>query len=215
MNPNECHQSVLLKKRLENYNFIEAARSGVSFIEAMEISKQFDSLIPKYHLIYVSSHDFYESVTNILPAADITQLNIEKSKIIYGQMKSPGLKNILYNWKLLYYFYNKFPLNFSKSDEKQEKTEKEKTKDEFNYQNEIQNLIAYTKLNYNIKNKILVFHPNSEIEIIKICENAGFQVVVLNSDNDKSWTFEHDRHWTCYGHNQVALQVSNFIKNNQ
>ena len=43
MNPNECHQSKLLKKGLNNHNFIEAARSGVSFIEAMEISKQFDS----------------------------------------------------------------------------------------------------------------------------------------------------------------------------
>ena len=108
MNPIECHQSLLLKKRLENYNFIEAGRSGVSFIEAMEISKQFDALHPKYHLVYVNSLDFYESVTSILPAADITQ---------------------------------------------------------------------------------------------------------LNSDDHESWTFEHDNHWTCYGHNQVAIQVSSFIKN--
>jgi len=213
MNPNECHQSVLLKKRLDNYNFIEAGRSGVSFIEAMEISKQFDSLNPIYNLIYVNSNDFSESVTNISPAADITQLNTEKNKIIYGQMKSPGLKKILYNWKLLYYFYNKFFLNFSKSVAKPEKIEKVDTKYEFKYQKEIQNLIDYTKLNYNIKNKILVFHPNSELEIIEICKNAGFKVIVLNSDNHESWTFEHDNHWTCYGHNQVAIQVSSFIKN--
>lgn len=211
MNPSACHQSVLLKKRLDNYNFIEAARSGVSFIEAMEVSKQFDSLNPKYNLIYVSGGDFYESVSSILPAVDITQLNVEKSKIIYGQMKSPGLKKILYNWKLLYYFYNKFPLNFSKSVAKSVKIEKEENKNEFKFQKEIQSLVNYTKLNYNIKNKILVFHPNSESEIIEICKNAGFKVIVLNSDNDQSWTFEHDKHWTCYGHSQVARQIQKFF----
>tara|TARA_R110002111_G_scaffold256247_3_gene323293 strand:+ start:388 stop:1299 length:912 start_codon:yes stop_codon:yes gene_type:complete len=213
MNPNECHQSFLLKKHLKNYNFIEAGRSGVSFIEAMEISKQFDSLNPIFNLIYVKSDDFYESVFNIQPATDITQLNLEKSKIIHGQMKAPGLKKILYNWKLLYYFYNRFPLNFSKSIAKVEKLE---TKNAFKYQKEIQSLIAYTKLNYNIKNKILVFHPNSELEIIEICKNAGFKVIVLNSDNnDKIWSFEYDSHWTCYGHAQAANQVALFLKSLQ
>ena len=137
------------------------------------------------------------------------------SKIVYGQMKSPGLKKVLYNWKLLYYFYNKFPLNFSRSAAEQKKTEKKLIENEFIYKKEIQSLVDYTKLNYNINNKILVFHPNSELEIIEICKNAGFKVVILNSDNDESWTFEHDSHWTCYGHNQVATQVSNFLKSNQ
>ena len=210
MNPNECHQSVYLKKRLDNFNFIEAARSGVSFIEAMEISKQFDSLNPKYNLIYVNDSDFYESVSSIQPAADITQLNVEIGEIVFGKMKSPGLKKVLYNWKLLYYFYNKFPLNFSKS---VDETEKEIKEDDFKYRKEIQSLIDYTELNYNISNKILVFHPNSDSEIIEMCKNSGFKVIILNSENDKSWTFEHDRHWTCYGHEQVAYQVSSFIKN--
>jgi hypothetical protein len=208
MNPNECHQSILLKKRLDNYNFIEAGRSGVSFIEAMEISKQFDSLHPTYNLVFVNNNDFYESVTSILPAADITQLDIENSKIIYGRMKSPVLKKVLYNWKLLYYFYNKYPFNFSKD---QNKTEKEIAKDEFKFKNEIQSLINYSQQNYNIKNKILVFHPNSKLEIIEICKNAGFKVIILNSDNDESWTFEHDSHWTCYGHSQVANQIQKFF----
>lgn len=212
MNPDICHQSVLLEERLSNFNFIEAARSGVSFIEAMEISKQLDTLQPKYNLIYVSSHDFFESVTTILPSADITQLNVEKNEIVYGQMKSPGLKKILYNWKLLYYFYNRFPLNFSKNVAKPEIIEKEEG---FKFQKEIQNLLTFVKLNYTIGNKILVFHPNSEMEIIEMCKKAGFKVIILNSDNDESWTFEHDRHWTCYGHNQVATQVAYFLKNIQ
>ncbi|WP_396601121.1 hypothetical protein [Algibacter sp. R77976] len=213
MNPSECHQSVLLKKRLDKFNFIEAARSGVSFIEAMEISKQLDSLSPIYNLVYVNSKDFYESVANIQPAVDIMQLDIEKKEIIYGQMKSPGLKKVLYNWKLLYYFYNKFPLNLSKIVDRPEKTVHEEAIDDFKYKNEIQSLLDYTKLNYNIKNKILVFHPNSELEIIEICKNSGFKVIVLNSDNDESWTFEHDNHWTCYGHERVAYEIVDYFLN--
>lgn len=214
MNPNTCHQSVLLKKQLDAYNFMEAARSGVSFIEAMEITKQFDTLQPKLDLIYTSSHDFYESVTSILPSTDITQLNIEKNAIVYGKMNAPGLKKILYNWKLLYYFYNRYPKIFTKfwikpSAEKKQVAQKKQTG--FKFQKEIQSLIRYTKLNYNIENKVLIFHPDSEQVIIDMCVEAGFHVVSLNSDNDASWIFDHDRHWTCYGHAQVAKQVAAFI----
>ncbi|WP_298499317.1 hypothetical protein [uncultured Algibacter sp.] len=214
MNPNECHQSFLLKERLKNYNFIEAGRSGVSFIEAMEISKQFDSLNPKTELIYVNNNDFYESISSISPAADITQLNVEKEKIVFGQMKSPGLKKILYSWKLLYYFYNRFPLNFSRENKKNKSIEKTKDIGSFNYKNEIISLLEYINKNYNIKNKIIVFHPKSELEIINLCKEAGFKFIVLNSDNDKSWSFEHDSHWTCYGHNQAAEQIANYLKEN-
>jgi hypothetical protein len=213
MNPNDCHQAVLLKKQLPNYNFLEASRSGVSFIEALEISKQLDSLKPIYNLIYVSSADFYESVSSILPSEDITQLNIEKGEVVYGKMKSPGLKKILYNWKLLYYFYNRFPLNSVNSQAKSQK--EEKTGDEFIYKNELKSLMAYIKQHYNINNKILVFHPDTENIIIEICKNSGFKVIVLNSDNDESWTFDNDIHWTCYGHSRVAIQIQKFLNQMQ
>lgn len=213
MNPNECHQSVLLKKKLDNYNFIEAGRSGVSFIEAMEISKQFDSLNPIYNLVYVNNNDFYESVSNIRTLADITQLNVETHEIIYGKMKSPGLKKILYNWKLLYYFYNNYPLNFSKSKNKIDIKKKKRDKIDFKYINEIKNLLEFVKQHYNLANKILVFHPKSKQEIINLCKQIGFNVIVLSvNEDDKSWSFEHDSHWTCYGHNQVANQVTTFLK---
>jgi hypothetical protein len=214
MNPNDCHQAVLLKKQFPNYNFLEAGRSGVSLIEAMEISKQLDTLRPVYHLIYVNNNDFTESITNIQRLPDITQLNIKKGEIIYGKMKSPGIKKILYNWKLLYYFYNRFPLNLSTPLDKLKKKE-DKPEDKFinSNNNEIQRLMVYIKQHYNTDNKILVFHPGTENTIIEICENAGFKVIKLNSENDKTWSFEHDSHWTCYGHNQVAIQVSNYIKN--
>jgi len=213
MNPNECHQSIFLKKNLKSYNFLEASRSGVSFIEAMEISKQMDSLSPDYILIYVNNIDFYESVENIKPLLDITQVNLDTQKFIYGKMRSPGLKNILYNWKLLYYFYNRFPLN---TEPKQIKKEGKvnRSLDSIVTKKYVFDLISYTKNNYSIKDKILVFHPNSSQDIINQSKASGFKVISLDSRDDQQWTFDYDPHWTCYGHKKAAEQVSDYLSKN-
>lgn len=208
MNPNECHQGPLLKKRMSDYNFMEAGRSGVSFIEAMEISKHLDTLQPVQTLIYVNDNDFYESISEIKKMRDITQLNLEKNQIIYGEMKSPGLKKVLYNWKLLYYFYNRYPINFSK-----EKKENEIKEPEFDkalkFKNEILELFKFIKNNYETSNKTLIFHPKTNDYFIKLAKEHGFRTIVLDSSKDnKSWTFDYDSHWTCYGHEQVANQVT-------
>lgn len=212
MNPNECHQSVLLKENMKNYNFMEAARSGVSLIEAMEISKQTDTLNPKHTLIYVNNNDFLESIVKVKSLSDITQVNLTENKIVYGKMKASGAKKILYTWKLLFYFYNRFSLNsFSKKDIKKgiDTTHKKDIKRKIEYDDKVHQLLYYIKSNYSISNKTLVFHPNSDEFIIKICKNTGFNVISLDSSNDiKDWTFGHDNHWTCYGHKKVADQVS-------
>ena len=209
MNPNECHQSKLLKERSNKYNFIEAARSGVSFIEAMEISKQLDSLNPKMQLIYVSDKDFRESVSSIKLLKDITQFNIESNKVVYGEMKASGAKKILYNWKLLYYFYSNFLVDFSFK-----KVSNKKEKPSININSNIKDysyLLNYVKANYSINDKVLVFHPNSKSEVIDACEKVGFNILILDSTKDRSWSFDHDSHWTCYGHGRVADQVSVFL----
>ncbi len=207
MNPNECHQSVFLKKRLAKYNFIEAGRSGVSFIESMEITKQFSKYKPLENLIYVKDNDFYQSLVEVAPADDITQLSLESDKILYGKMKSPGLKKILYNWKFAYFLYNKKYLL-----ENLKKTKKVTFKDKMAKNLELNNskvfeLLDYVNLNYDISNITLVFHPNSNNAIIEKCINSGFEVILLNSENDKSWSFENDQHWTCYGHEKAAEQI--------
>lgn len=86
MNPNECHQSVLLKNKMQKYNFFEAGRSGVSFIEAMEIAKQLDTLSPIQNFIYVSDNDFKESIYEVKPQSNITQLSTKKGTILFGKM---------------------------------------------------------------------------------------------------------------------------------
>lgn len=212
MNPNECHQAAFLKKRMTNYNFMELGRSGVSLIEAMEISKQMDTLKPIQSLIYVNSNDFDESVREIKPMRDITQLRLKDQTILYGEMKAPGLKKILYNWKLLYYFYNRFPLNLDS--QKAENPIKHNVDDNsLKSKKEVVKLIKYISANYNINDKTLVFHPNSDQVIIEECENIGFNIIELDSKNDKPWTFDYDTHWTCYGHKKVAGQVSAALLN--
>ncbi|PQV50148.1 hypothetical protein CLV33_1024 [Jejuia pallidilutea] len=215
MNPSECHQAVLLKQRLNNYNFLEAARSGVSFIEAFEISKRLDSLKPVKNLIYVTNSDFIESIKDIKPLEDITQVDLKAQKVVYGKMKSPGVKKLLYNWKLAYYFYNRFPINFNFWKPKKPKVVAPKKEDtSFKYGLEIQSLLSYVNENYSINDKILVFHPNSNKAIIELCKQQGFQVIHLNSSKDeKSWTFDYDHHWTCYGHEQAANQVKQGLLN--
>jgi hypothetical protein len=209
MNPNECHQSVYLKANMQDYNFMEAGRSGVSLIEAMEISKQIDSLNPIQTLIYVNDGDFYESISQVKTMRDITQLNINTNTIQYGEMKAPIFKKALYNWKLLYYFYNRFPIaNFELKEDNTKEKNKITKKNVLEYQIEMSQLINFIKLNYTINNKTLVFHPNSNNSIIEICRNAGFNVILLDSSNDDIWTFDYDSHWSCYGHKRAAQQIS-------
>lgn len=210
MNPNECHQAPLLEDRVNEYSFLETARSGVSFIEAFEIAKQMDTLNPVKSLLYINDSDFYESVKEISEKQDITQLDISKSRVIHGKMKSPGIKKVLYNWKLIYYFYNRFPLNFESKKPPKKYVPKERT---LKHANEVDGLLNYIKTKYRITDKILVFHPYSSKKLITKCEEAGFKVISLDSSNDSnSWTFDFDHHWTCYGHEQVANQVARSLK---
>lgn len=214
MNPNECHQSVFLKKNLQDYNFMETARSGVSLIEAMEISKHIDSLKPIHTLIYVNNEDFFESIIQVKPMNDITQLDIETNNIQYGEMKAPFIKKVLYTWKLSYYFYNRFYFGGQENIAEQPQNPAEKTKEEsLKYKLEISKLMTYIKENYSIDNKTLVFHPSAEQLLIDICKSNGFNVILLDASNDKSWSFEYDNHWTCYGHERAAKQVSASLMN--
>lgn len=217
MNPNECHQSYFLKENMAVNNFMEAGRSGVSLIEAMEISKNLDSIKPLKTLVYVNDNDFYESIKDLKPMSDITQVNLKDGSIAYGEMKAPFFKKILYNFKLLYYLYNRFPLDQSDNAEEpiKHESEDEENGNELKSKTEVFQLIDYIADNYENKNKILVFHPNSNSEIIEQCIRTGFKTIVLDSSkDDKSWTFDYDSHWTCYGHEQVAKQISTVLMNN-
>ncbi|WP_394972489.1 hypothetical protein [uncultured Croceitalea sp.] len=206
MNPSECHQSSYLKELNKEYNYIEAARSGVSLIEAMEITKQFDSLNPKLHLIYINDSDLEESIVQLARHNDITQLDLDKNSIVYGKMKSPGSKKILYNWKFIYYLYRRFPVSFNTNEISPEEKIDVNSKSIY-----FRKLLNFIKDNYEINDKIFVFRPDTNPETIELTRNMGFEVVDLKVESDKSWSFEYDHHWTCYGHREAAKQVNTVI----
>ena len=80
MNNDNCHQSWLLKQLLPQFNFLEAARSGVSYIEAVYIATKLDTLRPILILLYVKDTDFIESITQFGRKTDITQIDLPADK---------------------------------------------------------------------------------------------------------------------------------------
>lgn len=208
MNPDECHQAIYLKKHFPDNNFLEAGRSGVSFIEAMEISKHLDSLNPKYHIIYLGDFDFEESISSIARKPDLTQLDLDKGQVLHGRLKAPILKKILYNWKFLYYVYNRFPLNFNKNKSTNSETPKVKSTPTIEtHELAFEKLVQYVVRNYEIEDKILVLKPIATKKLGQLLSKYGFKVITLDNKNEE-WTFVYDRHWTCFGHEEASKQIA-------
>jgi len=211
MNPISCNQGVILKSYFDDIGFFEAGRSGVSFIEGMEITKLLKPIIqPQFYLLYVSSNDFYESFSNKIRYFDRMQIDLKNKTILKAKLKNPTLKKFLYSSKLLYYMYLRFPLLV----ENQNKGEiitlapKNNTFDQLNFNK----LFEYSVNNYDVEKIILIFHPGTQKEIISTANEYGFQTVELNSEGDQSWGLgSHDGHWSCYGHSQVAKQVKTYL----
>lgn len=207
MNPIECNQGSILKSLFPNYSFFEAGRSGVTFIEAMEISKILDvEVAPKYQLLYLGESDFYESISEITRYNDRLQVSIENQKLLPNLLKSPGLKKILYNVKLLYYLYLKYPIFVAKQNKGETPISiPQKSKfstDQFN------KLFTFCSNNYNLSKLIFVLHPDTDDSIVAMANSYGVKSIVLDSSGDKMWELgNHDGHWSCYGHNQVCKQV--------
>ncbi len=211
MNPIICNQGSILKSYFTDFGFFEAGRSGVTFIEAMQISKLLDSTIkPSMQLIYVSEDDLYESDAKYRQT-DRMQINLVNHQIISGELKSPGLKKILYNIKSCYYLYLRFPLFVGANNKKSAQT-KAITKEEIDNKSII-NLMSYCSLNYDMKKIILIWHPSTPEEIIGIAQKYGFNSLGLDTTGEKrSWSVSPaDAHWSCYGHHEVAKQIKAYL----
>jgi len=213
MNPISCNQGYLLQTYYDNKGFFEAGRSGVSFIEALEISKKLDKEIqPKYHLIYLNNNDFKESIVSKGRLSDIVQVDLEKNEILKAQLKSPGLKKILYSTKLAYYFYGRFPLFVAKQNKGETKEKMKKAKTEFDYKT-YDDLFAYSVKNYDKEKLVFVFHPGTNKELFSLAEKHGYKYIVLSTGNDNWAISENDSHWSCFGHEKAALQVKTYLDN--
>ncbi len=211
MNPIICNQGSILKSYFTDCGFFEAGRSGVTFIEAMQITKLLDSTIkPTMHLIYVGDEDLYESDASYRQT-DRMQINLSNHKIINAELKSPFAKKILYNLKSFYYLYLRFPLLVGKNN-KEATDNTVINKKEIDYQS-VNNILNYSKQMYDIKKIILIWHPGTPRKIIKIARHLGFNSLSLTKTGKaKNWLVSSaDAHWSCYGHQQVAKQISIYI----
>ncbi|RAP31779.1 hypothetical protein DID76_02365 [Candidatus Marinamargulisbacteria bacterium SCGC AG-414-C22] len=209
MNPKECNQASFIKKEIENYGFFEAGRSGVNFIEALEISDYLAEFLNiETQLLYLNSNDFFDSVFEKNNRKyQAMKIDLETSIVLNSSLKFPLLKKVLYNFKFFYYLYQRFyssiDLNTKKKAIKTSQINQDYSK--------INKLLKYASKNYNLKNLHLVFHPNTDPEIIKLSNKHGFKSIQLDSNNTKAWTFEHDNHWSCYGHKEASIQVTNYL----
>lgn len=211
MNPDECHQMSYLREKVPAYNFTEAARSGVTLIEAFEISKQFYKKNPKLQIIYLDDSDLKQSLVDIGRVGDVTQLSLKENKIVFGVMRSPGLKKIIYNLKFPFYLYRRFSGSIG-NNQTQVVADTAKTQEK-DYTAEYSSLLKYIKSNYSTSNVLLVLKPHTKQSVVDLLDKYNFKTLHLSDKGDDNWSFEYDHHWTCYGHERAAGQVATYIKN--
>lgn len=211
MNPDVCHQGLILKQLLPENNFFEVARPGVSFIEAMDFTKRLDSLHPKIQLVYINESDFSESIIQLNRFSYMGQFDVETQKVIPGEMRSPKLKKILYNWKFMFYLYNRFPISLPKLPNFSIEKDIVPVKIPVGPYEYYKSMLDYTVANYAINNVVLIFKPETDVKLVRLCATYGFKTVHLDDSMDADWKFDYDFHWTCYGHNQVAKQVAQWV----
>lgn len=217
MNADECRQSAFLKSQLPNFNFLEAARAGVSFIEAIEICNSLDSLRPLVHLIYVKNSDFTESIANLRRREDITQIDVDSGLILYGRLRSARMKEVLYASKLVYFLYGKAQRSLSTTKPRSDNAENVESTDELigNSMDQIERLFAIVRSTYDVSDKVLIFHPGSDARLLRLSELSGFNVLQLHPEIYPNWSWSRtdNSHWHCDGHKEGASQVASHLRN--
>jgi len=211
MNKDECRQSSFLKLQLRDFNFLEAARAGVSFIEALEICNSLDTLHPRFQLIYLKNSDFTESISNLGKIEDITQIDIDKRELIYGKLRSIKMKELLYSSKLLYFLYTEYKKRMS-SLINDPTTRREETHK--NAMLQIERLFKIVQSKYTVTNKVLIFHPGTDARILELAKQTEFSVLQLEPKIYRSWSWSEidNSHWHCDGHKEGAAQVADYLR---
>lgn len=214
MNPISSNQGYLLQEHYQDVGFFEAGRSGVSFIEALEISKKLEKDIdPQYHLVYLNNKDFSESIISKGRYLDIVQIDLGKGEVHKSRFKSPLAKKVLYSFKLAYYFYGRFPILVAKQNLGEIEANKIDPKTEFDFES-FNKLFQYSAENYSQDKLVFVFHPDIKSEFVTLSNEHGFKNLTLESGDDNWAISEVDSHWSSFGHNQAALQVKGYIDAN-
>ncbi|EKT3956152.1 hypothetical protein [Flavobacterium psychrophilum] len=207
MNPPNCHQARYLSELNPEFDFYPCSRDGASFIEFMEMTKSINKMNPRGHLLFVHHGDFIESIFEIKNNPLTTQFSIDTQKIRYAELHTSKFKELFYNFKFPYYIYRNFIVK-AKNSSVNNREEKNTIID----YPKIKTLILYVKNNYDISKIHLVVSPDSDPKLSKILISNGFNIFQLSVNDYKSWQLEDDCHWSCYGHEEAAKQLSNYIK---
>jgi hypothetical protein len=211
MNPNSCHQSVLLQKLLPKYNFTSRAISGANFIQMLEMAKDLDSeQIVKQHLLYVHYGDFTESIDGIKNENQF-RINLLDQKIIPPVFNSRTfyIKHYIAKFTAFPYFiYRKSLSGKGVNNEGGPSNQKLETE-------KISALIKAVKNDYDFSKITLILTPDTDQSIDKILKNHQIMFLRLRATNYKKWSHIDDSHWSCVGHKKAAQQVSNYLENNR
>lgn len=211
MNPDSCRQSAYLKELDSDYNFMEVAMDGLNLLGYFEYSKPLDSLAPLKKIIYVNNRDFRGDVYNGKDKGPY-QVNLQDRFIYYPKYKGSKFKDFIYNFKFLYYLYRKnLKLINPNVVEINNEIRAQKNNEQFNFK-EIKNLLEFIKINYRTDNVILIFHPNSNRELVSFVKNIGFKVYEIQKPENENWATEKDGHWNCEAHKKIAEQVDSVLK---
>lgn len=210
MNPDSCRQKVYLKQILPERNFLEISKDGTNFLGYFEYSKPLDSLQPDLKIIFVSNRDFQGNVFYNNKKSNY-QFDLETEKIFYPKYRGSKLKDFIYKFKFSYYLYRKNLKLFSPNEvEINEDSENKKLNIDLNYK-EIGQLLGFINKKYITKNVLLVFHPNSDKELIEFVKSNDFRVMEIQKPRKENWKTEKDGHWNCSAHEKIANQVAKYL----
>lgn len=209
MNPPECHQAHYLTRENQDYNFFPMSRDGASFIEFMEMAKSMEHLNPVKQMLYVHDEDFPYSIIELLDQANAVQYSLEKQEIRYVQASESKLKKLLYKFKFAYFIYRNYFV-LAELDLFNNNDEITPVAPELDYES-LEVLFTYVKENYKIDNILLVFFPGSDQTLMDMTRNVGFETILLETDDYNSWLTSINGHWSCYGHEEVAKQVADYL----
>ena len=203
MNDIDCHLGSYLKEKNKNFKVFEIARSGMTLIEYFEFIKYFKKKInPKKIILLVNSNDIYESISNLNRYSDRMQVDLNEKKLDSVILKSPILKNILYNIKGIYYLYSnhflsiKWPkLNFEKK-----YSDNSNAKIYF-----VEKLFLFIRNNYETDELgFLCFNmKDSEVKYFQNLSDNTYHIRGFSKDEIR----EDDKHWTCKGNKKVAERI--------
>ena len=212
MNPPECHQANYLAQMNQDYNFYPMSRDGACFLEDLEIAKSLEELNPSKQLLYVNDYDFLTSVIEVSNQPLTIQLSAEHDTVRYAQLKGSDLKEALYHFKFAYFLYRNYVVPIIVEMEMARgRTQGSLTAiSEADYPY-MQELLDFAAENYNIDNVVLVFFPDSDPTLVEMAKEAGFTVLQLETDDYDSWHGHVGGHWSCYGHEEVARQVDQYL----